>query len=188
MPIRFFCEKCHKPLEVNSELAGQQALCFHCKSRTNVPIRSVPELLGDNVVSPEESSSEEGASECPFVAGQRSCPFSTSGVIGLMLSFAVILVLMSLVSTIISEIAPVVKSPEFKQLSQEQQAQRMHKEIMRITHSSKTVMLAFSSVLLWILAFIFSLIGFIRQRGRIAGLIGLVLCTAIVLAIIRQMH
>ncbi len=187
MPIRFYCEKCHKPLEVSSELAGQQALCFHCKSRTNVPESSEPELLKDNVTAIDITDNYYANDEYSKVSSTKASPFTSSGVIGLMLAGAMIVVLMTMFSTILSEIKPVITSPEFKKLSEQQQAKRVHEEIQRITHLPKTMILASSSVGLWLAALIFSLVGLIRRKGQMAGLIGLVICSGILLAIIRQL-
>ena len=186
MPIRFFCEKCHKPLEVSSELAGQQALCFHCKSRTNVPETSNPELLQDNVMPIDEAQEKCVAEYRQKDINTRT--FLSSGAIGLLLAVAMIVVLLIMLSSILSEIKPVIKSEEFKRMSEQKQAQHIREEIQRITKLPKTVILASSSILLWISAAIFSLIGFVRRKGQIAGIIGLVICSGVLLAIIRQMR
>jgi len=180
MPIRFYCDKCHKPLEVTSDLAGQQVLCFHCKSRTNVPTSSIPELLEDNVI-PADYIME-------LDDDVKKSSYISAGVIGLILSAAMVIALMIFFFLIAAEIGPIVRSAKFKSLSEQQQSERVRQEIKRITHMPKITTLAVLSALFWLMGVIFSLIGLIRRKGHISAIIGLVICSGVLLTIIRHMR
>ncbi len=184
MPIRFYCDKCHKPLEVTSDLAGQEVMCFHCKSRTYVPTTSEPELMKDNVI-PADHITDADAGDDALV--KKSSGIST-GTIGLILSAAMLVTLMAFFMSVASEIGPIVRSAKFKKLTEQQQAKRVRKEIRRITHTTKFIALAGLSAGFWLTGVIFSLIGLVRRKGHISGLIGLIICSGVLLAIIKNMR
>jgi hypothetical protein len=157
MAIRFYCQQCHKPLEVDDTDAGKQVLCFYCQTKVAVPVETDPTL----------------AAARPDTAITKKS--TTLGQIGLMASLAAIAVVIVLFVWAFGRIAPVSKTPSFASLPKEQQKELINKEVVKLK-KEKTVI--YGSVIFFIFALAgvgFSIVGILRNSGRGSAIVGLLI-------------
>jgi hypothetical protein len=168
MAIRFFCEKCQKPLEVDDADANKKVMCYYCQQAITVPATSAADLTQGL------ENKELNGQVMPLP--KRS---PVLGVLALICGLLIIAVIGGVFAWAMSTtILPMSRNPEFIKLSQSQQ-QAMVKDAMvtlskhSIVHNSSIVLLGISA-----LGTILSVVGLVKNSGRKAAIIGLLVCGA----------
>jgi hypothetical protein len=168
MAIRFFCEKCQKPLEVDDADANRKVLCYYCQQAITVPEASATELA--------QGIDNKDLTGQTALLPKRSPVF---GVLALICGLLIIALIGGIFAWAMSTtILPMSRDPEFIKLSQAQQ-QSMVKDAM--TSISKQPLVRNSSIVLLVisaLGTILSVTGLVKRSGRKAAIIGLLICGA----------
>jgi hypothetical protein len=163
MSIRFFCEKCNKPLEVDDTDAGGKVMCCYCQQAVNVPTSSAAELGGGEAASAVVSEKKQS---------------SMMGVIGLVCGVVVILGLVGVFAwTMSSALLPMMRDEAFMKMSQVDQKKAMT-EAVNAFIKQKPVLQMLPKVLLSIsvVGVLLSLVSVVSNYGRKMGIAGLIIC------------
>lgn len=168
MAIHFLCEKCQKPLEVDDADANKTVLCYYCRQAITVPAASTANLT--------QSTDNKEINGQTVPLPKRS---PVLGILALICGLLIVVLIGGIFAWAMSTtVLPMSRDPEFIKLSQPQQ-QAMVKDAM-VTLSKHPLVRNSSMVLLGISALgtILSVAGLVKNSGRKAAIIGLLVCGA----------
>lgn len=170
MAVRFYCEKCKKPLEVDDREAGKKVLCFYCKSRTNVPMQSSSDLA-------EVDVNDSEISLTPIIDDQpvKTDNSSLIGKAGFIAGIILILTVFVFYGLIFSRVLEVVRADGFKEYPAEKQTQRVSEVVQDCIKSQKMLVLGGASFLIAIIGSILSISGLLKKGRKIAPAAGLII-------------
>jgi hypothetical protein len=163
MAIRFCCPSCRKPLEVDTQLAGKEVLCFYCHDKAAVPTESDPSL---GVPGPEEQGQA-----LPPVPGKSP----VLGYVGLFASIALIVCFFLLMTRGLGELVAVGRTPDFAKLSKKQQDQVVQDKILEIRKQPIMIFGYYAIIFFTLLGLGFSIVGIVANRGKVPAVFGLII-------------
>ncbi len=170
MAVRFHCEKCNNPLEVDDREAGKVVLCFYCKSRTNVPVESSPDLVakvdgGDVSLTPIVGGAASESSVNRLLIGKA----------GLAAGIVLIFIILLFYALVFLQVLSVVRADGFKSRPSEEQTQLVSETVQKCVKSSQMLMLGGAALLFAVVGLVLSVIGILQKGKKIAPVAGLII-------------
>ncbi|MFA5864128.1 MAG: hypothetical protein WC975_05505 [Phycisphaerae bacterium] len=172
MSIRFLCQNCHKPLEVDDADAGNEALCFFCRSRNTAPQQSDP-TLATAQLAPELFTSSRPA-KSPVI-----------GIIGLIASLTMLAVItFTVVWSYKNGYLSAMQTDNYTSLSKTDRQKVINKKMAESAKQPIMQAASLTFIALLIFGLGFSVAGLATRSGKSPALAGLIISLLVVLLLI----